>query len=386
MGRKEEKKAFERLVENAKGGNPRSMAVIGDRGIGKTALLAEFERIAMQKGCVVVGLELHEGVKTLGYLSVAILDAMQKQLRVLSLKEKAKNRLLAFFQRVEVKYRDIGVSLRKPEAKAKPELDLHGDLKELWRQLKEVGVPVVVIQIDEAEGLERIDGALTFLKNTFQKLGQDKCNYVAVLGGKIDFYKKVEELHSPIARFFPQTELKPLTIEETAAYVHELMEKRGKTKVSADAIPAIHVLSDGNPFALNAICDVLFEKAQEAHKTIDKPFLQMFRQELVNKAGSGLFQKRYVLLSDVEKEILEVIARESSKKWPNGAPSLPELSTSEVAKLTKKSLPYASSYLDRLAEKECLVKKGRGKFALPYVLFGWYVMLASGSWSNVGKG
>ncbi|MFH1106700.1 MAG: ATP-binding protein [Candidatus Micrarchaeota archaeon] len=383
VGREAEKKEFERLIEKTIGGNQRCMAVIGDRGIGKSALLDEFSSIARKKDrVVVVRLALHDGVKTLGYLSMAILDAMQKQLRLLSLKESAKNKLLDALRGIEVKYQGLELSLKKPEATASPELNLSDDLLELWKQLKEAGVPALILEIDEAERLEQIDGALSFLRNTFSELQAKQCNYAVVLSGKMGVYRKIQELHSPIGRYFPPTELKPLSLQETETFLRELMEKRCKISVSKDAVAALHVLSDGNPFAVNAMCDVLYDRANEANKAIDAAFIELFQQELVARAGGGLFEKRFSLLSDVEKEVLNTIVKASSKEWPEGKAAIPEFTNSEVAELTGKSAPYAGAYLDRLIEKECLVKKSRNKYSIPYVLFGYYVLLASGRWPS----
>lgn len=380
VGRMGERKAFERLIENAVGGNDRSMAVVGDRGIGKTALLEEFTAIAKKKGCVVARLELHEGVKTLGYFSIAIIDAVQKELQILSLKEKAKSKLMDAMQAIQLKYQGVEFSMKKPDFKAMPELDLFDNLKEIWVQLDRAGVPAVVIEIDEAERLEYIEGSLTFLKNTFQKLYQEQCNYVVVLAGKMGIYKKIEEIHSPIGRFFPPTELKPLSLEDTRAYVYELMERRSRLHVTQEAIQALQTLSDGNPFALNAICDVLYEHAKDSHNIVDKDFIELFRQELVAKAGSGLFEKRFNLLSETEKEILTSIVKQTTKDWIEKDVRIPEITTSEIAKLISKSSSYASIYADRLVEKECLIKNSRGKYSTPYVLFVWYVLMATGNW------
>lgn len=380
VGREAEKKEFKWLLENTMGGNQRCMAVIGDRGIGKSALLEEFAAMALEKKCVVVRLLLHEGVKSIDDLSIAILQAIEKQLRLLSLKEDAKNKLLNALRSLSVKYEGFEISLKKPENRARPEFELYPDLFALWKQLKEAGAPAVLLEIDEAERLEQIEGALSFLRNTFAELQGKACNYAVILSGKMGVYRKITELHSPIARYFPPYELKPLTMQETETFLRELMEKRGKIIVSADAIAPLHVLTDGNPLAINAMCDVLYARAKETNKAVDATFIELFKQELVAKAGGGLFEKRYNLLSDGEKDVLSQIVKASSKKWPDGEITLPQFTNSEIAELIGKSAPYTGAYLDRLVEKECLAKKRRNKYAIPYVLFGYYVLLASGNW------
>lgn len=378
IGREKEKRLFEKILRDAIGNNPSNIAIIGDRGIGKTALLDEYRKMAGKEKVPVISITLHEGVTTLSYLSLLIIRALEREITKVRAKQKMKKKALETLQRITIKYKDLEMFLKPAEVPEHLELELEPQLLRIWGAVKNE-VPAIAIEIDEAEQLEQIQGALQFLRGTFTRLYEEHCNYVIILSGKMKTYKQQEELHSPIARFFPPHELQPLTYQETQEFLNQSL--KNKITESKEAEFPAYVFTGGNPYALNMLGDIIFEKAQEQNiNRVDAVFIDSLLGEYVIKAGTGLYEKRYSTLSEMEKGVLEIAVKLSTENEEKHKLNIEEavgepLALKEIAKAFEKAPNYTGKILDRLIEKECLIKESRGKYKLPSVLFMLYVAI-----------
>ena len=76
-------------------------------------------------------------------------------------------------------------------------------------------IPSIVIMLDEAEHLQSIDGAWGFIRSVFTRLLEKKHNYLIVVSGKLNLFKNIKEIFSPMERFFFPKEIGNLNKEET---------------------------------------------------------------------------------------------------------------------------------------------------------------------------
>jgi len=108
----------------------------------------------------------------------------------------------------------MGVSLSLNKHQQTFSREARIELKKIWSAIKKY-VPAIVIMLDEAEQLEHIEGSLQFLRNTFSRIAEEKMNFMLLLSGKLSLFRKIKELHSPLARFFNPISLSELNLEES---------------------------------------------------------------------------------------------------------------------------------------------------------------------------
>jgi type II secretory pathway predicted ATPase ExeA len=88
-------------------------------------------------------------------------------------------------------------------------------------------------------------------------------------------------------RFAVKCLLRPLTVEETAAYVNHRLKAAGAKKpiVDADAFPVLHELTQGLPRRINRLCDLaLLIGYAEEQKTLSAAHFESVCRELVTVA------------------------------------------------------------------------------------------------------
>ena len=79
IGRKDEIKLFERFLKSTKDGNPFNIAVLGERGIGKTSLLRKFEDIGEKSGSIGVRGSLDPSISNLPELCTYLLELIREK-------------------------------------------------------------------------------------------------------------------------------------------------------------------------------------------------------------------------------------------------------------------------------------------------------------------
>jgi general secretion pathway protein A len=114
-----------------------------------------------------------------------------------------------------------------------------------------------VIIVDEAHLIEDIQvfQALRLLLN-FQE--QDKCRFSLIFVGQRELLNTVRRLGQLEERLSVKCLLRPLSAEETAAYVTHRLEAAGSTRpiFEPTAMQPLHELSGGVPRRINRLCDL----------------------------------------------------------------------------------------------------------------------------------
>jgi len=152
VGRKDEIKIFSQSLEQSFYGNPQNLAIMGDRGIGKSSLLRKFESIAKERKCLVVRRDIDASVDSLQKLAYFILYALKEEGKnYLTRRKKAKNTVSNFFQkyRISVSIGGFGGAIEKMPPIAIQE-EFYKELAEISKNIQS-HVPATVIMLDEAE-------------------------------------------------------------------------------------------------------------------------------------------------------------------------------------------------------------------------------------------
>lgn len=315
---------------------PTNVAYLGPWGVGKTSLL---ELIAGSK-------EFRD--RSFVNLSVirdfgGIDDLLNKTLINIAV---SVSRLEWLKEKVLKKLEGVGISPFSIKiADSRPALtDL---LIKTWGVLEEAGVQHCSILIDDFHLLS--DADMLTLRNIFQHLPREGCNYSLVVTGTPTTF--AAEPTEPVARFFYKPQLEPFTLEETEEALEKPVDTL-KIDLSFDEkyVGELQELTLGYPYFVKFITlelAVRYEKLKVEH-------LKKHRRELIDALGKAKFEIDYSRRSPTEKNILRTLAEKNLTRF-------------QAKEL--KHIPNYSKYLERLCADELLNWEERGMYSVYHPLF-----------------
>ncbi|MEA3514400.1 MAG: ATP-binding protein [Nanoarchaeota archaeon] len=361
VGRKSEVKEFEKFMTQTSHNYPMNMSITGNRGVGKTSILMKFEQISKDNKCLVVRLSNYEGnINNIIELSDYIISNIKTE--ILSKKpigenfDKFKNWISTL--KPSIGWNDINLSLEKKQIVQEI---LRQKLNKLWNEIKK-DYKACIILFDEAESLEKTEGALTFLREVFQRI-EDKCNYMIVLAGNLNFPEKMSESFSPLNRFFPSSRLMPLKENDIRDYIYK---KFGSEDVYLDEYPIQFIIenSEGHPYILVAMCYLIFDSLRDEEKRITIDIIKRSEEKIYAKLSQNFFSPMFCPLTPKAKKILKIICSNVQNL---------QFDFSDVVKWTKIERNYVSPYIQELFKKGIINKLERGTYILFHKLFINYV-------------
>jgi len=357
VGREPEITQFEKFLNQTIHGSPMNMSITGNRGIGKTSVLIKFESIAKNNNCLVLRLSNYEGnVSNIIEFVNFIISNLKREL--LSKKPLAKITELVSTIKPTISWQDIRISVEKKDV---VEEMVRQKLKKIWAETKD-DYNAIVILIDEAESLEKIEGVLPLLREVFQRLSTE-ANYMVVLAGKLNFPERMSESFSPLNRFFPVHRLTPFNYEEIKIYV----EKKLNTVNAGIDEEALHYLakkSEGHPYVLVCMLYTLFDflRDDESHIAMETVFRATEKMDATLE--QDFFSPMYHPLTNKAKEVINVIAKNIQGI---------NFSFREAVAWSKMERNYLSPYIQELLRKGILNKPERGQYQVFHPLFLEYI-------------
>jgi AAA+ ATPase superfamily predicted ATPase len=358
-GREKEIERFNMFLKSAKQGNPMNLAILGERGIGKSSLLRKCENIVKREKCVVIRIDLDISMDSLDTLIYHILAGIKKEgglhSKLYSLPEKIKK----FFDEYQISIHLLGSSLLATKKIEPPSLKARDELKKIWDNIGQQ-IPAVIIMLDEAEQLERIEGSLQFLRNVFGRLSEERCGFMLVLSGKLTVFRQIKQIHSPLARFFNPVTLNELTAEESIEAIDKPLSD-SPYKMTAEVKKIIAQASEGHPYIIQLFGYYLCENAIKSNIS-DKVYKACFPM-ILDGLASQLFEDYYSFASTSEQQVLQIIAQSQDEI----------ITVLDVAKKLGKHSREITYIFNRLFEKDCLKKIERGKYKLFHGLFKEYL-------------
>ena len=354
VGRFEEIEKFKTFLEFSIKSKPRNIAIIGDWGIGKTALLRKFEDIATQTGSPVARFDVRKDMTLLEFQQRLLLELKT----ALSLHEKLSVKAKEFLSSFDVSMGYAGISVKKMKNQT---IDFRQKLLAIWNGLKD-SVPAVLVMLDNAEGLKQIPGANEDLRNTFQRLSEYDCKYVLIIAGKPDLFAGITSIYEPFARFFNFIELKPFTYEETKDVIEKPLENIQNLKFEPVAIAEIYRKSEGHPFIVKSMCSTTYIM-MKGEGMITKSIVERFMPRILYDLGKKVFSDRFASASPVEQRILITMSSFDSDN----------LNYSDIAEMSDTSKKKVGTFLSRLTEKDLVRKVERGQYELFHPLFKEYL-------------
>lgn len=357
-GRKEEMERFRTFLKSTREGNPMHLAILGERGIGKSSLLRMCESLGKADRCIVARVDLDASVGSLDALVEMLLRHISQEGEAYSKLFKVSAKVKRFFSVYRMSASALGVSVGI-ERKEPASLHVRGELTKIWQAVKG-SVPAIIVMLDEAEHLDRIDGSLPFLRNIFSRLSEDQASFMLILSGKLNLFRRIKELHSPLARFFNPISLSEFSPEESLEAIEKPLRVAGY-RITPEVKELIAKTSEGHPYIIQVFGFYLCEKAPE--RVIDRRVYDAALPVIMTGLTKQLFEDAYTTASPQEQRVLQAMAREGQAT----------LDFSVIVKGSRLPANKVAYLLNRLHEKDCIRKVARGQYRLFHSLFKEYL-------------
>jgi hypothetical protein len=288
----------------------KSMLLTGLRGVGKTVLLNEIERLAKAEGYRTLSVEAHEN-KPLGPLIAPSLRTLLYDLdRIAGAGDKAKRGLAvlrSFVGALKVNFGDVTLGLDiEPEKGAADSGDLETDLPNLFVAVAEAAEErksAVAILIDEIQYFSHRElGALIMAMHKVQQRQLP----LALLGAGLPILPGLAgESKSYAERLFSFPEIGALSQEDTAKALRDPAQAAG-VDIEPDALTEVFRLTKGYPYFLQEWGYQAWNLAQSSPITLET--VRSATNVVIPRLDKNFFRVRFDRLTPGEKNFLRAMA------------------------------------------------------------------------------
>lgn len=299
------------LLGRTKAGRPeKSLLLTGLRGVGKTVLLNEIERIARSQSYQVVSFEAHEN-KPLGPLVASHLRPLLFDLdRMAGVGNKAKRGLRvlrSFLGGLKVTYQDITISLDiDPEEGAADSGDIEVDLPNLFAAVGEAAAErdtAVAVLIDEVQYFNQKElGALIM---AMHKVQQRRIPLVLIGAGLPILPGLAGSSKSYAERLFSFPNVGALSESEAAKALQDPAVAQ-QVEFDFQALKEIFRLTRGYPYFLQEWGYQCWNQAEANPIKID--VVQQATTTVIHRLDENFFRVRFDRLTPSEKNFLRAMA------------------------------------------------------------------------------
>jgi hypothetical protein len=331
----------------------KSLLLTGLRGVGKTVLLNEIERLARAANYRTIVVEAHEN-KPLGPLLAQHLRTILFELdRMAGAGDKAKRGLRvlrSFLGALKITYNDISIGLDiDPEQGSADSGDLEIDLPNLFVAVAEAAEErksAVAMLVDEIQYLNQKElGALIM---AMHKIQQRQLPLVLIGAGLPILPALAGDSKSYAERLFNFPEVGALSEEDTAKALREPAQAVGVV-FEITALQEIYRLTKGYPYFLQEWGYQSWNHAPTTTITLD--VVQTATPRVIDRLDQNFFRVRFDRLTPNEKNFLRAVAELGPGAHRTG--TIAEVLGVKVtslgpvrAKLMKKGMIYSPAHGD----------------------------------------
>jgi hypothetical protein len=292
------------------GRSEKSLLLTGLRGVGKTVLLNEIERMAEAEGYYTISIEAHEE-KRLGPLLAPLLRRMFYDLnRIAGAGDKVKRGLAvlrSFISGIKVSVGDIDIGLDiEPEKGAADSGDLEIDLPNLFVAVGEAAnerTRAVALLIDEVQYLSSKElGALIMAMHRIQ---QRQLPIVLVGAGLPVLPGLAGESKSYAERLFSFPDIGALSEPDTIRALQDPAQAAG-VRFDDDALHEIYRMTKGYPYFLQEWGYQSWNLASSSPITLG--VVEGATEKVVRRLDDNFFRVRFERLTPSEKNFLRAMA------------------------------------------------------------------------------
>ncbi|MBS0635609.1 MAG: ATP-binding protein [Verrucomicrobia bacterium] len=307
VGRQEILEKAKILFERIKiGKSEQCVLLVGLRGVGKTVLLSEIDRIAQDCGCKSIQIEANEKM-TLASLLLSPLRQLLFQFdRMEALNEKVKRGLRvlkSFINGLRIKYQDIEIGLDiDPEQGTADSGNLEADLPFLFEAIGEAALArksAVAIIIDEIQYLSEEE--LSALITAIHKMAQKRLPLTLIGAGLPNLIGHTGKSKSYSERLFNFYALGPLEKEDAISAVRNPIVEQ-HASITNEALDEIFTQTKGYPYFLQEWGYQAWNLAKKL--PIDLEDVRLATEKSLRRLDEGFFRVRFDRLTPREKEYL----------------------------------------------------------------------------------
>ncbi|MEI8366189.1 MAG: ATP-binding protein [Parachlamydiaceae bacterium] len=346
----------------------KSMLLTGLRGVGKTVLLNEMERMAVKEGYRTISIETHEN-KTLGSLLVPHLWKLLFELdRVAGLGNKVKRGLSvlrSFIGALKVTVNDVTIGLDiDPERGAADSGDLEIDLPNLFVAIAEAaeerGSSIAII-IDEIQYFSKKElGALIV---AMHKMQQRQLPLVLIAAGLPILPGLAGESKSYAERLFSFPDIGALSEMEANQALQDPALAQGITFEQA-ALDEIFRLTKGYPYFLQEWGYQTWNYAKGSPISLETVLKATNR--VIERLDKNFFRVRFDRLVPSEKSFLRAMAKLGNEPHQMG----------DVADVLKVKINSLGPLRAKLIKKGMIYSPAHGEIAFTVPLFDEFLVRA----------
>ncbi len=292
------------------GKSEKSFLMVGLRGVGKTVLLNEIQKLAEAEGYKSVLIEAHENKSLAALLLPPLRQILFTLDRMESVSEKVKRGLRvlkSFFNGMKVKVHDIELSLDvDPETGSADSGDLEADLPVLLEAVAEAASDrkiAVAIILDELQYLS--ENELSALIMAIHKIAQKQLPLILIGAGLPQLVALSGRSKSYAERLFDFPQIGPLEKKDAIDALQEPMKEQ-KTKFSEDAIEEVLKKTKGYPYFLQEWGYQSWNLASSS--PIDLKTVKKATDVSIQRLDESFFRVRFDRLTKREKEYLRALA------------------------------------------------------------------------------
>ena len=288
----------------------KSMLLTGLRGVGKTVLLNEIDRLALSEGYRTIFIEAHEG-KSLGHLLAPHLRRLLFELdRMAGVGDKVKRGLAilsSFIKAMRVTVDDVAYGLDiDPEVGTADSGDLEIDLPSLLVGIGEAAENrscAVAILIDEVQYFSAKE--LAALIMAMHKIQQRQLPVVLLGAGLPILPALAGESKSYAERLFSFPDVGALSREDVAKALQDPAQEAG-VAFEAPALEEIFRLTRGYPYFVQEWGYQSWNKATDS--PISMEVVEHATATVISRLDQNFFRVRYDRLTPAERKLLRAMA------------------------------------------------------------------------------
>lgn len=346
----------------------KSMLLTGLRGVGKTVLLNEIERLAKQNGYRSIVIEAHED-KPLGPLIAPPLRTLLYELdRIAGTGDKAKRALRVlrgFLGALKITYADVTIGLDvDPEKGAADSGDLEVDLPHLFEVVAEAAEErkcAVALFVDEIQYFSQKElGALIM---AMHKIQQRQLPLVLLGAGLSILPGLAGESKSYAERLFSFPAIGALSQEDAMTALREPARVQG-VSFQVQALKEVFRLTQGYPYFLQEWGYQTWNLARSSPITL--PMVKEATATAVARLDENFFRVRFDRLTPSEKNFLRAMAE------CGGGPHR----TSDVADMLGVKVTGLGPVRAKLLKKGMIYSPAHGDLAFTVPLFDEFMIRA----------
>ena len=346
----------------------KSMLMTGLRGVGKTVLLNEMERMALQTGYRTIFIEAHEN-KPLALLLVPQLRKLLFELdRIAGTGEKVRKGLAvlkSFIGGVKLSLGEYEFGLDiDPEKGAADSGDLEVDLSSLFIAVGEAAEErksAVALLIDEIQYLSSSE--LNALIMAMHKMQQRQLPLVLIGAGLPILPGLVGNAKSYAERLFNFPDIGPLEEADAAKALQDPVMDAG-VKFESAALHEIFHLTKGYPYFIQEWGYQAWNHAESSPITLQ--IVVESSSEVIDRLDNNFFRVRFNRLTDREKQYLRAMAEMGQGAYR----------TADIANILGVGISALSTVRSSLIKKGMIYSPAHGMMTFTVPLFDIFMRRA----------